>query len=238
MVDKSSFEVYCDESRQDLLSARFLSHYRYALIGGIWLPAGIRGEMKAGISKLKNGFGFKREIKWKHVAPSTLPFFEKLIDLFFSKREGFGFRCIAVDSTQIDLANYHEGDAELGFYKFYYQLLKNGFTPGVDYRVFLDYKLNRVPSRIKKLEEVLRNACPTVRSIELQALPSNEVVFIQLADVLLGAAGYKLHNLNTSGAKLRIVKRIEQHLGREIVPTGRDERKFNVFLIRLRPKSL
>jgi hypothetical protein len=194
----------------------------------------MRQEVKDGILKLKREFGFKREIKWKDVAPSSLPFFKNLIDLFFSKGEELGFRCIVVDSAKFDLKRFHEEDAELGFYKLYYQLLKNGFHPGFAYRVFLDYKINRLPCRVKVLEKVLQNACPKVESIELQALPSAEVVLIQLADVLLGATGYKLHRINSSRAKLAIVERIERHLGREIKPTSREEKKFNVFKIRLR----
>jgi len=234
MPHRFTFEVYCDESRQDLLHSKTPSRYRYTLIGGIWLAAEMRQEIKEKILAIKRDFRFNREIKWKDVAPSSLPFFEKLIDLFFSKGEGLGFRCIVVDSTRFDLERFHEQDAELGFYKLYYQLLKNGFHPSFGYRVFLDYKINRLPCRVKVLEKVLRNACPEVESIELQALPSAEVVLIQLADVLLGATGYKLHLLKMSRAKLAIVERIEQHLGREIKPTRREEKKFNVFKIRLR----
>ncbi|TKJ42756.1 hypothetical protein CEE36_06640 [candidate division TA06 bacterium B3_TA06] len=234
MPHRFTFEVYCDESRQDLLSSQSPGPYRYTLIGGVWLPAQMRQEIKEKILAIKRDFRFNREIKWKDVAPSSLPFFEDLIDLFFAKGEEFGFRCIVVDSTKFDLKRFHEEDAELGFYKLYYQLLKNGFHPGFAYRVFLDYKINRLPSRVKVLEKVLKNACPEVESIELQALPSAEVVLIQLADVLLGATGYKLHLLKTSRAKLAIVERIERHLGREIKPTSREEKKFNVFKIRLR----
>jgi hypothetical protein len=234
MTDKTAFEIYCDESNQDLLSSRSRGQYRYTLIGGIWLPSIMRQELKEKILELKKRFNFKREIKWNEVATSTLPFFEKLIDLFFSKDDKLGFRCIVVDARKFDSVKFHESDPELGFYKFYYQLLKNNLSSGSTYRIFLDYKVNRLPNRVKVLEKVLQNARPEIESITLQALPSNEVLLIQLADVLLGATGYKLHGLTSSKAKLAIVKRIEKHLGREIQPTGPEEKKFNVFQIRLR----
>lgn len=183
--------------------------------------------------EIKKAFRFKREIKWKDVAPTTLPFFEKLIDLFFSD-ERIRFRCIVIDSRKFDLKRFHEKDAELGFYKLYYQLLKNGFEAGLSYKVFLDHKINRLPSRVKVLEKVLQNACRQIKPIGLQSLPSNEVILIQLTDVLLGATGYRLHNLNTSAAKHAIVERIEHHLGRAIKPTNRAEKKFNLFKIQLR----
>lgn len=233
MNENYPVEVYCDESRQDLLSSKSKGTYIYTLIGGIWIPAEFRNALKERIIALKREFGFKREIKWKHVAPSTLSFFQKLIDIFFSD-ERLLFRCIVVDSTQFDLQRFHEGDAELGFYKLYYELLEKRFEPGFSYRVFLDYKINRLPSRVKTLQKCLENKYPNLKPIVFQALPSTEVLIIQLVDVLLGATGYKLHDLNSSSAKHTIVKRIEHHLGHEIKPTDLETKKFNVFKIKLR----
>ncbi len=233
MNESISIEVYCDESRQDLLSSKSKGPYIYSLIGGVWIPSEIRQYLKKKILELKEEVGYKREIKWKDVAPTTLPFFEKLLDLFFSD-ERIQFRCIVVDSTQFNLEKFHEGDAELGFYKLYYELLEKRFETSHSYKIYLDYKINRLPSRIRTLQTYLRNRFQSIKSIDLQALPSNEVVLIQLADVLLGATGYKLHNLNTSPAKRAIVERIEHYLGREIKPTSREEKKYNIFKIQLR----
>lgn len=235
MPEEKIIEIYCDESRPDLLFSQSKGKYRYTIIGGIWLPSGMRQEVKMKIQKLKRIHKFNREIKWNDVAPSTQPFFEKLIDLFFLQGNELGFRCISVDSYKFDSKRFHGSDSELGFYKFYYQLIKNSISSRSNYRIFLDYKINRLPSRVKVLEKILQNVCPEVKSITLQALPSVDVVLIQLADVLIGATGYKLHNLTSSNAKLAIVKLIEKHLGRQIQPTGPREKKFNVFQIRLSP---
>jgi len=51
------------------------------------------------------------------------------------------FRCIAVDREQVNLA-LHQNDGELGFYKFYYQLLHHWILDN-EYRIFCDLKTNR-----------------------------------------------------------------------------------------------
>jgi hypothetical protein len=64
----------------------------------------------------------------------------------------------------------------------------------------------------------------------VQAVPSQESLLIQLADVLTGVAGAKLNAKLGTSAKLRVVTLVEKHLGREIGATGLNERKFNVFV--------
>jgi hypothetical protein len=60
-------------------------------------------------------------------------------------------------------------------------------------------------------------------------------VLIQLTDLLLGAASSKLNSIkHTNMAKNNIINKIEQNLGRKIKPTYLDEKKFNLFNIKLK----
>lgn len=102
------------------------------------------------------------------------------------------FRCIAVDRTQLNLA-LHDNDGELGFYKFYYQLLHHWILDFNAYRIFCDVKSNRDPKRLPVLARCLARANLTSSMDGIQSLPFHEVVLIQLCDLLLGAQPHQRH---------------------------------------------
>lgn len=228
------FEIYCDESRPEVIfgSKEKLNEYnQFMLIGGIWLDAKDRNDIKEKIKSLKikhNAFG---EIKWKNVSPSKLDFYLELIDLFFYS--DLRFRCILINGKHFDSTIYHNSDDELGFYKFYYQLIYHWLEPLENYAIFLDHKKNRLPDRLHVLNDVLNNSSFSFVN-RVQAIPSKESVLIQLADLLMGAVGYKFHNHHNSSAKLEVIKRIETHLGHPIRKTYKNESKFNIFQVRLK----
>ncbi len=56
------FEVYCDESRPDLLCSQH-STAQYMVIGGLWLPSKNRDQMKADIHALRNKYRMGGEFK-------------------------------------------------------------------------------------------------------------------------------------------------------------------------------
>ncbi|MBJ6362165.1 DUF3800 domain-containing protein [Paenibacillus sp. GCM10012307] len=224
-------EVYCDESRPELLYKKKETTARYMVIGGVWISYLFREDLKANIKKLKERYNYKNEIKWKNVSPSMIDFYLELIDLFF-KFDAIRFRCIVVDCEKVDLDKFHDSDSELGFYKFYYQLLKHWIDEREKYWIYLDYKKNKLPDRLHQLESVLEKTVPG-KVQEIQAINSRDSLMIQLADVLIGAVGYKFHNCNTSKAKLKIIERLETYIEDEIQSTFKSERKFNVFKINL-----
>lgn len=131
------------------------------------------------------------------------------------------------------MVKFHNDNSELSFYKFYYQLLHHWILDFNEYYIFIDHKVNKDLNRIHKLKNVLNNA-NLFSSIEnVQALPSNEMLGIQLADFLMGALNGKVNGKITSEAKLDIIRDIEKSLGNSIKPTPKAEEKFNVFKINL-----
>ncbi len=227
------FEVYCDEAMPDLFTSRKKGG-RYLMIGSLWLPSELKSKLKDKIKGLRERHNTWGEIKWTKVSPSRLPFYLDLIDLFESYGMDLRFRCIAVDSTQVDM-RWHDSDEELGFYKFYYQLLHHWILDFNEYRIFCDTKTNRDPNRLQVLRRCLSSANLSANIPLVQSLPSKQVVLIQLCDLLLGAASSRLNlTLQPDGAKEQVVRRLESHLGIErIGPTHRGAEKFNVFRIRL-----
>jgi predicted ATP-binding protein involved in virulence len=222
------FDIYCDESNSDVLSSN-KSKYSFMVIGGIWLPSQEKSAIKQDIKKIREAYGCYGEIKWNKVSNSKLDFYLALFDYFFSK--DIRFRAIIVDKLKVDLIKYHKADAELGFYKFYYQLLHHWILDFNSYSIYIDLKTNKLGDRVKILKDCLQNSNITSDIKKMQALHSHEVIFIQLADLLTGAVSSKFNNSITSQAKQVIIKAIENHLKHEIKPTSRDIRKFNIFKI-------
>jgi len=219
------FEVYCDESRQELFHSPVPGGH-YVLIGGIWIKAEDRQGHKEAIGSLRSQHRLYGEFKWNRVSASRLGFYKDLVGLFFLRE--IRFRTVVLRAHELDAVRFHQADNELMFYKFYYQLLHHWILDFNRYRVFVDTKTNRLHDRLKTLEGCLSNA--NISSIvDVQALPSHEVDLIQFADVFIGAVSYKFHKRTSSGAKRQLVGEIERHLGQEIGPTSRAENKFNIF---------
>ncbi len=227
------FEVYCDEAMPDLFTSQ-KPRGRYLMIGSLWLPADMRKEVKEKIRDIRESNNTWGEIKWSKVAPSRLPFYLDLVDLFESYGLDMRFRCIAVDHAQVNM-ELHDNDKELGFYKFYYQLLHNWILDFNEYHIYCDAKTNRDPRRLQVLKRCLfySNLSSEIKTV--QSLPSGQVAMIQLCDLLLGAASSRMNNtLREGSAKETLVRRLESHLGWErLGPTSRSESKYNVFRIQL-----
>lgn len=227
------FEVYCDESMPDLFTTKKPAS-RYLMIGSLWLPNSYRNKIKNDIRSLREKHNTWGEIKWSKVSPSRLPFYLDLIDMFLSYNLELRFRCIAVDHAQINMS-LHDNDSELGFYKFYYQMLHHWIYDFNEYRIFCDIKTNRDPERLKVLKRCLKYANLSSTIKDIQSLPSKQVVLIQLCDLLLGVANSRMNNtLKEGSAKNELVRHLQKMLGvKNLAPTPKSEEKFNIFKIRL-----
>ncbi|MBA4248691.1 MAG: DUF3800 domain-containing protein [Microbacterium sp.] len=232
----SSWDIYCDESRPELfVSGKAIGGW--TLIGSLWMPSEFRQDFKAGVASLRAKHGIWGEFKWTKVSPSSVDFYLDLVDYFFDSSP-LRFRTIAIDSSRLDHATFHSSDAELGFYKFYYQLLTHWIVPGSSFSIFCDNKVNRDRRRLTTLGQVLRNANPGSQVSQLQAVSSSQSVAVQLCDVLMGACQSQLNlSAHGSAAKEAVRSRIEQRIGHALRRTYPSERKFNVFVIELRSNA-
>lgn len=226
-----NFEVYCDESGQEALTDK--EAHAFIAIGGIWMPAEYRGTFKDSMKSIKEKYSVIGELKWKKVSPKFELLYKDVVDYFFSTDQ-LRFRVILVESRRVDNFFFNNKDAELGFYKFYYQLLHHWIYDNNNYSFFLDHKQNRDKGRLKELQSCLRNANITSVIDSVQATPSHESLAIQLADVLIGAVAGKFNESVSSKAKLQVIESIENNLGHSIRPTHKNAEKFNVFQIDLR----
>jgi hypothetical protein len=228
-----SFEVYCDESHPELFVSPRTDAVR-AVIGSLWIPADFRASLKKDVAGLRETHQVWGEFKWKKISPSREAFYLDLVDYFFGRPE-LQFRAIVIDSSKLNLERYHSADAELGFYKFYYQLVHHWIFAPNRYTVFCDDKVNRDPRRVLELGKVLANANRGAIVAPLRSVSSSQSAGVQFCDILLGATQWCANGApGTSTSKAAVVSRIEERLGHAIAPTQPSERKFNIFNIRLR----
>ncbi len=225
------FEIYCDESGLEALSNK--EAHAYSAIGGIWITSEHRQELKDKFNAIRAHYGVKGELKWSKISPKFFNLYLDVIDLFFSS-EFIRFRVITMESCKVDHLKFNDHDAELGFYKFYYQLLNHWIFDFNTYEIFLDLKVNRDKGRLISLKNALVCANLTADIRQVQGLPSEQSIGIQIADILTGMVNAKFNRKIESTAKLDLIKHVEsQYLHKPIAPTGKWDEKFNIFRINL-----
>lgn len=224
-------EVYCDESRPETIFGNN-SRDRYMIIGGVWVEKTARKQIKNKIKYLRKIHNILGEIKWTKISPMSIDFYTDLVTYFF-ENPSVRFRCIVVDSTKVDLDRYHNSDGELGFYKFYYQLLVKWIDGNQNYLIYVDEKSNSDGTRLNELGRILNSGGLGTIS-DVWPINSKESVFVGLADVLIGAVSYKYNSSGQSNSKMKIIDLIEDYIGGPISGTAQSEKKFNVFKIILK----
>lgn len=223
------FDIFCDESHPDLLASRN-SSAKYLLIGSIWMLREDRKRFKENIHALREKHKVGAEFKWEKVSFSRLEFYKDLIQWFWNQGEQLRFRCIVVDKAKVNLLHYHQNDQELGFYKFYYQLIHHWIADFNNYRIFCDYKINRKSNRLHTLRECLDQTNLSARIASVQAVRSNEAVLIQLADVLTGLISSSFNrSCSNESAKQELIHYFERLLGHAVHPTHISVTKCNIF---------
>ncbi len=205
------FNIYCDESchlENDRLPIMVL--------GAVWCPLEKTREIAVRIREIKvqHGLPPNFEIKWVKVSPAKLDFYLAVMDYFFDD-DDLHFRGLIADKTKLDHKEYHQTHDDW-YYKMYFDMLKVILFPNSRYRIYIDIKDTQSKSKVEnlqKLHEVLSNNMYDFRRevIErVQAVHSHEVEQLQLADLLIGTVAYANRNLQTSQAKLELVKRMRE----------------------------
>lgn len=250
--------IYCDESR-------FSNPYeQYFLIGCLSCPRDQQPQIAQRLKKGRRNFGFMPELKWQNVTEAKIPYLNELLQVFFTS--DLEFRCIIVDKSKLSLGNGSEAD-ELAFYKFYYLLLKGLLKPDNGYYIFVDQRTKTGETRLgvlqrylsKHLEDINRNAGkdadlaasfattfasesgkqnPNRYLKQLQEIKSEESVFIQLLDVLMGSVGYYWNGFRGSPAKVKFIENLTRRLQKQDLKFSSKlyDKKWNQFV--WEPKTL
>lgn len=222
---KKTFNFYCDESTHLESDGQ-----PYMVIGYVSAPFHLLKMHNKNIREMKIKHFVKGEVKWSALSKSRYPFYNELIDYFFSN-SSLEFRAIIIDKSQMNHFAFSQTHDD--FYdKMYYQLLNKKIHPEYTYNIYLDIKDVYSYKKAKSLKSYLERDYKNIRN--LQVIKSYESELMQLADVLIGALNYKLRGLNRVTAKNNIIEKIEKHCGRPLTQrTPKDENKFNLFYIEL-----
>ena len=226
-----SYTVYCDESRHDGSPKN-----PYLAIGGLWVPTELKSALTKELRALCKAQGLGAELKWSKVSEQKLTAYQAVIDFFFA--HDLRFRVILVEQAKLDYAKFKEGDDELGFYTFYYEMLIKWLHQPVAYNLLLDFKKNKGADRYQLLERCLKHKMPVGATLSgLNVIDSADSPLAQLADILIGATAATWCDSPLARPKGRLATYIAQKAGRsslKIVDTSPVFSKLNIFKIDLR----
>lgn len=238
------YHIYCDESRQ--------SKDRFMVIGGVILPSTNVDEFNQTMQQFRIEQKMFAELKWTKVTDQKLPQYKRFVEYFFAlnNTDKLHFHCIILDNHKIDHRKFSKGDKELGFYKFYYQLLlhcfgRNYCRQGEDDRfiVHLDYRTTTYSLNVLKIvlnrgmkKKFGIHSSPFV-SIEPRRAKKTEL--LQITDILIGAIGFQKNGYDllagSRNSKKSLSRFIAQEAGlkdlKENTPWG--ERRFTIWNFRL-----
>lgn len=229
---KELFNIYCDESCH-------LEHdgQKAMAIGGVWCPEERKDEIFRRIREIKVEHGLSRwmEIKWNKVSDGQLDFYMDVVNYFFDNSD-LHFRVLVVPDKQMLRHGEFNQTHDTFYYKMYFDMLKTLFEPGYGYNIYVDIKDTRGQKKVEKLHEILcNNHYDFNREMirRVQQVRSEEVELVAVADLLTGAVSYLHRGLETSAAKLRLIERIRNRSGYDLMrSTLYRENKFNVFVWR------
>jgi hypothetical protein len=204
------YVVYCDESRHDGAKQN-----AFMAIGGLWVPAQSKPDLTKRLRTLLRSNGINSEFKWSKVSRKHLDAYKRIVDFFFEQGE-LCFRVILVEQNRLDYEKFHGGDRELGFYKFYYEMLIKWLFEGNQYVILLDFQKNKGARRYTTLHTILDRSLRGKGWIkDLTVIDSSESPLAQMADLLTGAVAADWCGISEGTAKRELAQYIAQRAGHQ-----------------------
>ena len=216
------YHIYCDESRQ--------SRDRFMLLGGIILPATNVEVFNETMRKFRSEQRMFAELKWTKVTNQKLEQYKKFVDYFFAlnNTDKLHFHSIIIDNHQVNYKKFSKGNKELGFYKFYYNLLLHCFGKNYcrheennRFIVHMDYRNSSYS--LGTLKVVLNRGMNKKFSVSsnpfvsIEPRDSRKSELIQVNDIILGAIGFQKNGYDllapTRKSKKELVKYIAEQAG-------------------------
>lgn len=180
------YKIFCDESCHLYSDSSDLM-----VLGGICCPEDEVEYINRYIKYLKHKHNANNELKWTKLNNNKKEFYKELLEFFFS-RVNVKFNAQAVmGKSMLDHDTYNGGEADIFYYKMYYYTLLHLMKPKNDYNIFIDYKDTKGGNRAKKLKEVIHNKFYGDINVDFTIIHSHESQIMQLADIMIGAIGYK-----------------------------------------------
>lgn len=99
------------------------------VLGGIVIPDDRLAAVNQALQKYRREERMTAELKWTKVTKKYLGKYKAFVDHFFAlnTRDSADFHSLILDSHQFNHRKFNEGNKDLGYYKFLYQLLLHSF---------------------------------------------------------------------------------------------------------------
>ncbi|HEU4556081.1 MAG TPA: DUF3800 domain-containing protein [Chitinophaga sp.] len=239
------YHIYCDESRQ--------SKDRFMIIGGIIIPAESVQNFEATMQQYRAEQNMHAELKWSKVTNQKYKEYQRFIDYFFAlnNTDKLHFKAIVIDNHQVNHHKYNNGNKELGFYKFYYQLLLHCFGLPCYKRDeqtrFIIHPDHRHSSySLGELKVILNRGLSKKLGIQTNAFvaiepkDSRQSEIVQIVDIILGAIGFQKNGYqllaDSRKAKIDLVNYIARSAGLPGLTenTSRLTERFTIWNFKLR----
>jgi hypothetical protein len=226
------YTIFCDESRHT-----GGPDARYQVIGGLWVPSEKKDAITKELKSIRRDVGLNGEIKWSKVSSKMLNSYLEIVKFYFNCQD-INYRAIIVDQHTVDHKIYHNGDKELGFYKFYYEMLEKWLRRKSEYTVLLDFKKNKGADRYTELRRCLESYGQSrdISIKDLTVIDSKHSHLAQLCDLLTGAVSTDANDAAVGVAKLGLISEMAALRGTprlSVASISPAFSKFNVFRINL-----
>lgn len=222
---KKTFNIYCDESTHIENDG-----HPYMILSYISTPYHLLKMHNKNIREMKMEHLYRGEMKWSSISKSQYPFYNNVVDYFFSN--DLRFRAIVIDKSQLNHSKFNQ-DHNTFYDKMYYQLLNKKIEPDNTYNIYVDIKDTYSYLKARSLKKYLERDYSNIRT--LQVIRSYESELMQLTDVLMGAINYRLRGFDKVTAKNNIIEKIEKITQKPLTQkTSPNESKFNLFFIDLK----
>lgn len=235
-ISMKEYKIFCDESNHLVYKDNISLGSKAMVLGAISLPSQELEHINRHIKYLKYKYKYNKELKWTKLHSKQMLFYDELLEFFFSNIH-LRFQALLIsDKRELRHDIYNENNADLFYYKMYYQVLNNLLEINTKVKIYLDYKDSRCGDRMKELQKVLYNRFKNSIDIQIFTIQSEESGIVQLTDLLIGAIAYKARDdiEHTSKMKNHIVNKLESLSGVALeMGTPPWENKFNIFKIQL-----
>lgn len=238
----SSYYIFCDESRQ--------TKDCFMILGGIILPFEKIQQFDDTMKLYRKETSMFAELKWSKVSNQKLDEYKRFVDFFFAlnNNNAIHFKAMIIDTHQLNHKKFNAGDKELGFYKFYYQLLLHSFgkkyyTPGTRFVVKLDQRTTKY--RLSDLQKILnlginkKYHITTSPFVAVESVNSKQSEVMQVNDILLGAIGYLKNDLHllagSKFTKIELAKYIASKTGLRSITSNTNfhQNRFSIWNFKL-----
>lgn len=236
------FQIFCDESRQ--------SKDRFMILGGIILPQENIDEFNSTMEAFRTKHNMHAELKWSKVSNQKINEYKAFVDYFFAlnNTDKIHFHSLIIDNHKVNHKKYNKGNKELGFYKFYYQLLLHSF--GKEYSkhnarliVTLDHRTTSY--KLSTLLLVLNKGIKKRYNIDyspfvsVEPKDSKKSQLLQINDIIIGAVGFQKNGYhllsNSKKAKIELAQYIADKAGLNdlLENTWREQKRFTIWNFKL-----